>query len=349
MEMKTRFVLVPLLIAATAALAACGGGSKAVPPNDVALVGSTPVTKTQFNGLITQAIATGKARGQAVPKVGSTEYTTLRQDVVNYLVQNAELQQQAAKLGVTVTQKDIDAYLQSLQKLSYGNSAKKLDAAIKASGLTVAQARRQIYFGLLGQKVKAKVTSAAKVSTAQAQQYYKQNQAAYHQAESREVRHILVGTKSLAETLETKLKNGASFVALAKKYSKDTGSAATGGKICAVHGVGTPPSGCSQTVPPFDKAAFSLKTGAISPPVHSQFGWHIIQALGPVKPAKTQSFKDAQGAIQQQLLTQQQSTLWSTWLANLKKQYEGKVSYQAGYAPPTTSTTPAVPAPTTTG
>jgi foldase protein PrsA len=347
--MKTRFVLMPLLIAAVAALAACGGGSKTVPADAVALVGSTPITKTQFNATIAQAIAQAKAGGQPAPKIGSAQYTTLRQGAVGYLVQITELQQQAAKMGVTVTSKDVDAYLQSLQKLSYGNSAKKLDAAIKASGLTLSEARQRVTINLLAQKVKTKVTSAAKVTTAQEQQYYKQNQSSYHQAESRQVRHILVSSKSLAATLETKLKNGASFVALAKKYSKDTGSAATGGKICAAHGTGTPPSGCSQTVPPFDKAAFSLKTGAISPPVHSQFGWHIIQALGPVKPAKTESFKEAQGAIQQQLLTQQQSTLWSTWLANLQKQYQGKVSYQTGYTPLTTSTTPTGVAPTTTG
>ena len=87
---------------------------------------------------------------------------------------------------------------------------------------------------------------------------------------TREVRHILVNSKSLADTIETKLKNGASFAALAKKYSKDTGSAAQGGKLCVAHG-GTS-GACQQTVPPFDKAAFSLKTDELSQPVKSVYG-----------------------------------------------------------------------------
>ena len=53
---------------------------------------------------------------------------------------------------------------------------------------------------------------------------------------TREVAHILVSSKSLADQIETKLKNGESFAKLAKKYSKDTGSAQQGGKLCVAHG-----------------------------------------------------------------------------------------------------------------
>ena len=143
-----------------------------------------------------------------------------------------------------------------------------------------------------------------------------------------------------------KLKSGASFAALAKKYSKDTGSAAHGGKLCAAHG-GTL-GACFQTVPPFDKAAFSLKTNEISQPVHSVDGWHIIQALADVKPGHNQTFAEVKSSIETNLAGQQKQTAWQAWLAKMAKDFKGKVTYQTGYAPATT-TTPTAPAPTTTG
>jgi parvulin-like peptidyl-prolyl isomerase len=101
-------------------------------------------------------------------------------------------------------------------------------------------------------------------------------------------------------------------------------------------------------VGPFDKATFSLKTREISQPVHSVYGWHIIQALSPITPARTQPFAKVASEIQTSLAGQQKQVVWSDWLAKLAKDFKGKIHYQAGYAPPVT-TTSSVPAPTTTG
>jgi foldase protein PrsA len=352
MDMKTlRFLLLPLLLAGIAALAAgCGGGgggSSAVPADAVALVGSTPVTKTQFDLLMSAAQGEDKVRGQAFPKVGTAAYTQLRDQAVAYLVQGEELAQQGSKLGVTVTQKDIDARLQQIAKQYYKGSRKKLLAGLKSSGLTLPQAEQQLRISLLAQRINTKVTSTVKVTPAAVKQYYQQNKATYTMPQTREVRHILVSSKSLAETLETKLRNGASFAALAKKYSKDTTTGAQGGKLCVAHGSNA--GACTQTVPPFDKVAFALKTHQISAPVHSQYGWHIIQALGPVVPAHTQSFAKVKNQIRANLLQSRQGVVWANWLAKMKKNFDGKVSYQSGYQPAaTTATVPTTPATTGT-
>jgi foldase protein PrsA len=353
--MKTRLLFVPLLVAAVVGLAACGGGgggSTAVPPDAVAVVGSTPITKTQFTSLMATVQAQDKATGASFPKVGTPQYTTLRDQVIAYLVQNSELQQEAAKMGVSVTDKDVNAYLKNVAKLNYGGSMKKLLDAIKKGGLSLSAAKYRVMVGLLGNKVKAKVTSKAAVSALEAKQYYDTNKSQYEQAAAttRQVAHILVKTKSLAEKIEKKLQNGANFAALAKQYSTDTGSAQNGGKLCIAKSGQS--GSCIQTVPPFAKAAFALKTGAISPPVHSKFGWHVIKALGPVQHTKAglTPFKKVVATIRQTLLAQQQQTLWTNFLSKLQKDFQGKVSYQVGYAPPATTSTPTTPvAPTTTG
>jgi foldase protein PrsA len=345
MDMKTPKALLMLPLALVAILAAgCGGGgsSGSVPADSVATVDGTPVTKTTFESLMNVAFAKYVAQGQKPPKVGTQTYDQLRDQAVTFLVQEDELQQEAKKLGVTVSQSDVDARLAQIKK-SYG--AKKFAAALKTAHITLPE--YELYSlrpTLLGEKLQNSVTKNVKVSQADAKKYYDANKRAFQTPKTREVRHILVSSKALANQLEAKLKNGASFAALAKKYSKDTASAKQGGKLCVAHGGSS--GSCSQTVAPFDKAAFSLKTDEISKPVHSVYGWHIIQALSDVKPAHTQTFQEVSAQIQLNLAQEKKQSAWSAYLAKVKKDYANKVHYQNGYAPVTTSS-PAATAPST--
>jgi foldase protein PrsA len=344
--MKTRLLLLLVPLALVALLAAgCGGGSGggSVSNDSVASVGGTQISKSTFNALMAVAFAKYKSQGQAEPKVGTPAYNQLRDQAVSFLVQEQELQQEGKKLGVTVSQKDVDARLAQIKK-SYG--AKKFAAALKGAHITLPEYEQySLEPTLLGEKLQAKVTSNVKVSKADAKKYYDQNKQAFTTPETREVRHILVNSKSLAQQIETKLKNGADFAKLAKQYSKDTTSAKVGGKLCVAHGGSS--GTCTQTVPPFDKASFSLKTHEISQPVKSVYGYHIIQALSPIKPAHTQSFSQVAQQIQLNLAQQKKQTAWQNWLLKVKKDYAKNVSYQSGYAPATTST-PTVSTPATT-
>jgi parvulin-like peptidyl-prolyl isomerase len=349
MEMKkSRLLLMPLLLAVAIAAAGCGGGgSKSVPADAVAVVGSTAIPKTSFTDLMNIATVNVKAHGQAAPKVGTAAYTQLRDQAVSFLVDEEELQQEGQKIGVTVTQKDVANRLKLIRTTYFKGSEKKLEAAVKIPYGTVDQfVTYNLRYQLLGEALKAKVTSNVKVSKTDAKRYYDQNKASFTTPQTREVRHILLTTKSQADMIERKLKSGASFDALAKKYSKDPGSAQQGGKLCVAHG--NTAGACIQTLTPFDKAAFSLKTHEISAPVHTVDGWHVIQALSAIRPAHTQTFAEAESQIELNLASQKKDLAWSNWLAKVKKDYAGKVAYQTSYAPPAT-TTPSVPAPTTTG
>ena len=85
-------------------------------------------------------------------------------------------------------------------------------------------------------------------------------------------RHILVPTQTEAEGIIKQLGQGADFTKLAHKYSTDPGSV-NGGDLGWFKK--------TDMVPEFANAAFAMKDGQISQaPVHSQFGWHVIQVLG---------------------------------------------------------------------
>jgi foldase protein PrsA len=330
----------PLLLALVASLAACGGGSQNVPANAIAVVGGTPITTAEFNTFFEQALENAaNSTGGVKPPVGSAQYTAIRNQAIAELVEIQELKQQAPKEGVSVSPSDVDKYIANLIKTNYGGSQKKFNDALKSAKLTLDEAKQQVLVSLLAKGIHDKVTASAKVTDSQELADYHKNIAQYvvQAATTREVAHILVKTKAQANKIEQKLRNGASFAALAKKYSTDTGSAANGGKLCIAKPVSA--GVCIQTVAPFSNAGFKLKTGAISAPVHSQYGWHVITALGPVKNQKqhTAPFSQVKSTIEQQLLQQAQEALWSTWTAHLTDEYKGKVSYQNGYAPPATT------------
>ena len=328
--MRLRFTSLVLLLALGLVAAGCGGGTKAVPADAVAVVGSTTITKTQFNFLLDGAKRTYAARKTPFPKAGTTQYKSLQDQAMQYLVQESELEQKANDLGVAVTDKDVTKRLAQIKQQYFGGDQKKYQAQLKSQGLTEPQIKQDLHAQILSEKLYAKVTANVKVTDKDIAAYYDQHKSDYSQAASRDVRHILVNNKKLADQLETQLKNGADFAKLAKKYSKDPGSAANGGKLTVSKG---------QTVPQFDKVAFALKTNEISPPVHTQYGWHIIQALSAIKPATTTPLAKVKTQIQQQLLQTKKTTAMTQWLNGVKKDFAKKVHYQVGYAPASTTTT----------
>jgi parvulin-like peptidyl-prolyl isomerase len=87
-------------------------------------------------------------------------------------------------------------------------------------------------------------------------------------------------------------------------------------------------------VPPFAKALFALKTGALSKPVKTQFGWHVILATGPIIPPHLKSLKEATSDIRQVLLSDKQTKAVNDWVSKAKKSVAASTSYAVGFAPP---------------
>ena len=310
-------------------LAACGGGTdektvEDVPVDAIALVGDQEVPKAEYDALLDRAKQSYKAQERPFPKVGSPEYNDLKVRAVQFLVQRYEYRSEAENLGVKVTDEEVTKRLDELKKTNFGGSDEKLEAELKKLGLTVEQAREEIKDKLIQEKIFAKVTGSITVPAAEIETYYKNNAEQF--TKPREIRHIVVKSKQKADELYKELKGGASFAALAKKFSTDSGTAKQGGKLTVSKG---------QTVAPFDKVAFSIKEGEISKPVKTQFGWHIIEALAPIE---TTELSEAKPTIEKQLKEQKQRAAMETWLKQTQAKYAKDVVYAAGYKPPATAT-----------
>ena len=107
------------------------------------------------------------------------------------------------------------------------------------------------------------------VSDGVAKAFYEDQVKAMKPEEEVQARHILVDSEEKAKELAEKIAKGGDFAALAKENSKDPGSKEDGGMLGFF--------GRGQMVPAFEEAAYRLKKGEVSPPVKSQFGFHIIK------------------------------------------------------------------------
>lgn len=333
--MKSSRLLIALvaLVALLALLAAgCGGGAGKVSKDAVASVDGSAVPQSQFDGLMTQARKSYTAQKRDFPKAGSAELQTLRNQAVQFLIQRVEFEQQAKDLGIEISDKQVADRLAQIKKQYFGGDQKKYAKQLAQQGLSDEQVKADIRSQLVSEAIFKKVTADVKVSDKDIQAYYDKNAAQYGQAESRDVRHILVKTKAEADKLYTQLKGGADFATLAKKFSQDPGSKDQGGKMTISRG---------QTVAPFDKASFLLEVNTISRPVKTEFGYHIIEAVSPIRPAKTTPLKDVKDSISQQLLQTKRNEAMTKWVDGVKKDYDGKVAYGVGFTPP--------PSPSTTG
>jgi foldase protein PrsA len=333
-----RVLLSASLAAAVTALAvgasACGGGGDggsggSLASGVVANVAGDEITQAELDEVISQAKDRLESQGQKIPAAGSQEYQAFQQNALAYLVQRAQFEQQAEELAVVVTDKEVDERVARVVTQFFGGDRKKYEEALEKQGITDAQVRDELRATLVSEKVFEKVGDTAKVTPAEITAYYNAHPELYTPQPSRRVRHILVKSKALADDLHGQLTDGADFAALAKEHSTDS-SRDVGGALTMRKG---------ETVPPFEKVAFALKVNEISEPVKTQFGWHIIQALGPLSAPKPTPIASVRKTIRDTLVGQKRSDAVTKWLEDLKQEYADKIEYASGFAPP--ATTPA--------
>ena len=331
-----RLALVALALALGLALlvaAGCGGGK--VPQGAIATVGGVPITKAQFDQYINQAKASAGQNGQpAFPSPGTATYNRYAAEIVNYLVAQQVVLNAAKDAKVTVTDTQVQSQLQAIAA-QYGGTQKMYAAAQKA-GMNAAQLKTYIKNSLAGQKLYQKIIGNVAPTTAQMQTYYNANKSQFDQPATRTVRHVLVKTKAEALKVQALLaadNTTANWVKVAKKYSTDTGTKSSGGNLGPIHK--------GQMVKPFEDAAFAAKLDTVSAPVHSQYGWHVLEVT-KITPAKKSTFASAKASIKSTLTSQMQSNTWKNWLA--KEQKAATILYAAGFDPDKLTASPS-PAP----
>jgi len=161
--------------------------------------------------------------------------------------------------------------------------------------------KRVVEYGLIDL---TKLRQGVQISDDELKVKYQRDIQQYQVANRVHVQHILFMTvgkpdaevdeiKKKAEDVLKQAKKGAKFDELAKKYSEDPGTKDKGGDLgWIIQG---------QTVPEFEKVAFSLQPGSISDLVKTQYGFHIIKVLEK-ETAHTKPFDEVKDSIRAPLM-----------------------------------------------
>jgi foldase protein PrsA len=284
-------------------VSACSGGGT------VATVNGEPITRAEYNARLEQSPASR---------------ATLQQ-----LVQETLIEQYAKTNNITVTDAEITAREDQIKANFPGDAWNQM---LASRGLSEADVRSALRDQVILDKALSK---DVKITPAQIKEYYDKNHAQFDKPATATARQILVSNLTLANQVEADLKAGQSFADLAKKYSIDPVSKDKGGDLGSFRQ--------GQMVPAFDKYAFSAPIGAISPPIKSPFGYHIVQVESRV-PAQKSTLASATPQVIDQLRQQQEAPLAAPFQQSLLQKADIKViDPQYSMMFPTPAPTPSAP------
>jgi SurA-like protein len=172
---------------------ACGGGSS-VPSGAVAVVDGTAISRSALDALMKQEKRAYASRHQQFPKTESAGYRNIERNYVIYLVTHEEVRQQAAKHGVTVSDKEVDNALDSFKKSAFAGNRTKFQQFLAKQGYTAATFRKDMQARILADKLLAKITKDVTVNRSEVIAYYRQNRSKYGGSSLERVKHSIEAT-----------------------------------------------------------------------------------------------------------------------------------------------------------
>jgi foldase protein PrsA len=358
-------------------ISACGSG---VPDNAVVNVAGNPITTQAFNHWMyvaakSQAAQSGSTSPVIVPNdppdfnnciaqvrkeystLAKTKTATLRSDckqlftslssqVLDFLIKAYWYQADANKLGVKVTNAEVQQQFEAAKKQQFGTSAAQFNAFLSETGQTLDDVVYRFRVNAILQKLIAKHSKP--ITNADIQAYYNSHLSQFGTQETRNMKIVLATSEANALAAKKALSSGQSWASVVKKYSTDPTTKSTGGVLNGVTK--------QQQDATFASASFSAPANKLLGPVKSQFGYYIFEVT-KINPAKQQTLAQATPLIKQQLQqtastsaqTAVDNKAKSDWLSQTTCQAAYAMSDCKGYKAPKSSSTSTSSATATTG
>ena len=372
-SLRSILALGAFFVVLATAIAGCGSSSTGIPSDSVAVVAGNPITTKAFKHWMFVA-----AQGQAAQSPGSPViipdppnytkcmadarkgfpslaktpaktlktdcqqlFTTLSNQVMDFLIKAYWYQADAHKLGINLSKAQVQQALDKAKKSQFSTDA-QFQTFLKTSGQTLQDILFRVRVNQIFQKLTAKHPTT--VTPAAIAAYYNSHKSQFGTPETRNMEIVLTKTQAQAAAAKAAIQHGQSWKDVAKKYSIDP-SKSTGGVLNGVS--------AGQQDSALSKAAFAASLNSLVGPVKSQFGYYLIKVT-KVNPATQRTLAQSTALIKQtlqsQLTTQSQTAVDNhakkDWLKKTSCRKLYAMADCTGYkAPKTSSTTGAAGAP----
>ena len=291
-------------------------------------VNSRIITQSQFDARIDQTVH------ETGPPPNAAKGEEMKKSVMEELVNEALLEDRARELDLVTSDAEIEDQIKRLKEQNKVSTEEEFTKGLAQSGLTIDGLRDQLRRTVTLQRVVGReVNSKVDTSDDALRIIYEREKETWRVPEKVHLAEILVSNGDdparaarRAKEASDLIKGGAKFEVVVKEYS-DGGTKAKGGDLGLVSR--------GELNVEIDKVVFSLPVGAVSDPIGTKFGWHLVKVTEKV-PVSYKPFTE----VKAQLLKREQDTQFQKKLAEyldkLKREAVIRVSPQAVayYTPP---------------
>ncbi|NTV23154.1 MAG: hypothetical protein HGA85_02130 [Nanoarchaeota archaeon] len=251
--------------------------------------------------------------------------TSVKKDaVLNQMIDESILIQEAEKQGIVVTEEDVD---QRIADLLVENMISQSDFENVLASRNLSLDKVKSFYKrelVLTRLINKTVISQVSISEMDLQRYYDENPEQFTIPEGANVSHILichnesircVSDRSKADALALAMMvreeiNNNNFGEMAAKYSEEPGATETFGNLGFI----------TQTDfldSDFLNATFALGPGETSGPIETVFGYHLIKVFEK-KESEMLNLEDVKDQVNQTISIERQRMLFETYLSGLK-------------------------------
>jgi len=301
-----------LTLAALVALAGCSNPAKSY----VATVNGEGIARAAFDQLVDKNILKFEKMGN---RIDETQRADFKQRLLDNLVIEKVVLQQAKTLGVVVAEKTVDGRIADIKARYSGED--EFRKILESQMVSESELRDMMRNQLIMEALFAKEVRVPQVTEADIAAYYEQNQARFNIPEQVRASHVLLkyeGAAGTPEEVQQKsrlaqirkdiLGRKISFADAAKRYS-DCPSKEQGGDLDYFSR--------GRMVPEFEKTAFATAVGQVSDIVKTRFGFHILTVTDK-KPPQKQTLADVSAKIAEDLKKERQRQATHDYIEKLK-------------------------------